>query len=125
MYSDAYAAALANPLPEQALNNLRHLVQELCEHRQLQVLATLPFAGTLVKINRQTQQPEVISLADQVVSVLARRACSADLHSSPQPYQVCCCYPAPWESKAAISPLFAHPRRQQNSPSVLISSVAG
>lgn len=112
-YTDAYVAVLSNPLPAQALANLKQLVHALCERGRLDVMSALPLAGRLVlpaggadgRPTASLRSPskattagagrgadgaggEAVSLFDEVVSLLARKAASADLDARPQPYQV-------------------------------------
>ena len=46
LLQDAYAAMLANPVPERKVELLRELLRELCERRRFAALLSLPLAGT-------------------------------------------------------------------------------
>ena len=94
-FEDAYAAVLANPVPERALDCLRRLVHELCEDRRgggggrLLTLCSLPFAGTItVGGGSGVDGASAVPLVQEVVLSLQRRAQNSDLSTSPQPYRV-------------------------------------
>jgi hypothetical protein len=88
-YQDAYTAIVCNPLPSRALECLRRLVALLCEEKQVAVLCSLPFAGTLVlEPANGASEPVLVELADEVARMLTRRAHNSDLAADPQPYQV-------------------------------------
>ncbi|BDA47676.1 probable nuclear pore complex protein Nup160 at C-terminar half [Coccomyxa sp. Obi] len=86
-YEAAYAAMQANPVPERQLDCLQRLLGELCSRGEIATLVSLPFAGTL-DVARHGSGPAMLSLGDEALKFLRRRADNAELGSRPQPYQV-------------------------------------
>ncbi len=79
----------ANPVPERQLDCLQRLLGELCSRGQIATLVSLPFAGTLDTSGRDSSSgPSLLSLGDEALKFLRRRADNAELGSRPQPYQV-------------------------------------
>ncbi len=84
----AYAAMQANPVPERQLDCLHQLLGELCSRGEIATLVSLPFAGTLDIGRDGGGGPAVLSLGDEALKFLRRRADNAELGSRPQLYQV-------------------------------------
>ena len=103
-FEEAYAAILANPVPERALDCLRRLVHVLCDGGggmraakgsapsrggSLLTLCSLPFSGTIA-VHGSDGAPgaTVVPLIQEVILALQRRALNSDLATVPQPYRV-------------------------------------
>ncbi|KAG1678292.1 hypothetical protein FOA52_013913 [Chlamydomonas sp. UWO 241] len=85
-WDSAYAAVLANPLPETSLDCLRRLVHELCERGQLLSLVGLPLSGVVTL--HTAAAATTVTLLSEAMGALQRRARNSDLLTVPQPYKV-------------------------------------
>jgi hypothetical protein len=87
-WQDAYAALVSNPLPQRALDCLRHLVTVLSTQGDLSTLCSLPLAGVLLLPGTTSgSPPSAVSLLDEALGALERRAVNADVSTTPQPYR--------------------------------------
>jgi len=85
-YDEAFAALLGNDVAEQQVDCVHRLVKELCDKGEIGVLCSLPFANNSLVVH--AAGATWISLLDEAVNTLRRRAASADLDTRPQPYKV-------------------------------------
>eukprot|EP00775_Hariotina_reticulata_P002523 gene2523-2825_t len=137
-HDDAYAAAVANPLPERAAESIKRLVQVLLDQGELSQLLSLPWAGVLPLKRDGVLEPipvvEVQSLdivllcaacwwgcikrsaADGLIQLvtdkLVRRALHGEVSSRPSPYHVLFDFLTAWGSyKAAAASMLSYARR--------------
>jgi hypothetical protein len=90
-WQDAYAALVSNPLPQRALDCLRHLVTGLSTQGDLTTLVSLPLAGVLLlPASTSGGPPTAVSLLEEALGALERRAVNADVSTAPQPYRSAC-----------------------------------
>lgn len=85
-YDEAYAAILANGVPELQVDGVHQLVKELCEKGELATLCALPFAQTSLVARSGTSY--WTSMLDEAILALRRRATNLDIDTKPQPYKV-------------------------------------
>lgn len=83
-YEEAYAAVVANPMPDRALDCLRRLVHELCERGRLRVLCSLPFAGALTLPAAASSSSSAAAASAAAASVGATGALQPRLSGAPQ-----------------------------------------
>ncbi|GAB4820336.1 hypothetical protein N2152v2_007382 [Parachlorella kessleri] len=101
-YEEAYAAMLSNTVAEVQLDCMQRLVHSLCNAGRVQLLCALPFSANLLV---QRDGHEVwVTLLEEVVACLQRRAESLPLDATPQPYKVLYAFHAArgnWQAAAA------------------------
>ena len=85
-FEEAYAALLTNEVADVRVDCLHKLVNRMVERGEIAALCALPFAHTSRVV--RNGQPSWVSLLDEAVSALKRRAALLELTSKPQPYQV-------------------------------------
>lgn len=83
-YDEAYAALLGNDVAEQQVECVHRLVKDLCDRGDIATLCALPFANNGIEVHKGRW----VSLLDEAVLALRRRAEAADLDAVPQPYKV-------------------------------------
>lgn len=86
-WQDAYAALISNPLPQTALDCLRHLVTVLTTQGDLLTLCSLPLARVLLLPGTTSASPTAVSLHEEACGALERRAVNAEVSAAPQPYR--------------------------------------
>lgn len=85
-WEEAYSALLGNEAAELQIDCVHRIVNKLSKKGQVAALCSLPFAHTSVIF--RAGQPEWISLLDEAVLALQRRATNLQLDVHPQPYKV-------------------------------------
>ncbi|KAG7671196.1 hypothetical protein KSW81_003334 [Nannochloris sp. 'desiccata'] len=85
-FEEAYSALLGNELAEVQVDCVHKLVNSMVQRGEIAALCALPFAHTSLVV--RNGQPAWVSLLDEAVSALKKRAELSELDSRPQPYQV-------------------------------------
>jgi len=85
-FEEAYSALLSIEVADDQVDCVHKLVNTMVERGEIAALCTLPFAHTSLVV--RNGQPAWVSLLDEAVSALKRRAALLELDSRPQPHQV-------------------------------------
>jgi nuclear pore complex protein Nup160 len=85
-FEEAYAALLSNDVADEQVECVHKLVNSMVERGEIASLCALPFAHTSLVVRHG--QPAWVSLLDEAVSALNKRAALMDVDSTPQSYQV-------------------------------------
>lgn len=109
-WEEAYASLLGNEAGELQVDCVHRLVNELCHREKILTLCSLPFAHNAVILRSGTLQ--WVSILDEAVAALERRAINSDAQTMSQPYKVLFdFYTSRSNHQAAASAMVTYARR--------------